>query len=313
LSFGRTAIKGVEHIVDMALFIRKIRAMEPDVIHFQWLPIPALDMLYLWALRRVAPLALTVHDTTPFRGASTSPIQYLGSESVYDMFDQLIVHTRISRDELVARGVPPSKISIIPHGILQYPSQASENETDNPRTILFFGTIKPYKNIETLLEAYAKLPAETCEKVELRIAGNPQMDVRPLRERATTLGIQSSVHWDFRFVPDAEVPRLFSDADLIVFPYDDIDQSGALLTALQYETPIVATDIAGFASVLTDGEHGYLVPPNDSVALSDAMNRILSNPQLAAQMSESIGNLVESIPSWVEIARRTREVYESVV
>ncbi|OYR79479.1 hypothetical protein DJ72_14030 [Halorubrum distributum] len=112
---------------------------------------------------------------------------------------------------------------------------------------------------------------------------------------------------------DAEVPRIFSDADLIAFPYDDIDQSGALLTALQYETPIVATDIAGFASVLTDGKHGYLVPPNDSMALSDAMNRILSNPQLATRMSENIGDLVESIPSWVEIARRTREVYRSVV
>ncbi|WP_181861592.1 glycosyltransferase family 4 protein [Haloplanus salinus] len=313
VSFGRTVVKGTEHIVDMSLFVRKIRAMDPDVVHFQWLPLPIVDRLFLQALRRVAPLVLTVHDTTPFRGASTSPIQLLGAESVYELFDQLIVHTPMSQDELVAQNIRSRDISIIPHGILQYPPQPSETEDTDTSTILFFGTIKPYKNIETLLEAYAELPADIRETVELHIAGSPKMDVRPLRERATALGVQPSVHWDLRFVPDAEVPGLFSDADLIVFPYDDIDQSGALLTALQYETPIVATDIAGFASVLTDGKHGYLVPPKNSEELSDAMNRILSDTELAARMSENIGDLVESIPSWVDIARRTCEVYRSVV
>jgi glycosyltransferase involved in cell wall biosynthesis len=309
VSVGRTAVKGVEHVVDMSRFLRRVRAVGPDVVHFQWLPLPVVDRLYLRALRRVAPLVLTVHDTTPFRGASTSPIQFLGAESVYGLFDELIVHTRTSEDELTAQDVPSRRISVVPHGILRYPSPTTESATDGTRTILFFGTIKPYKNVGTLIKAYAKLPADVRETVELRIAGSPKMDVEPLRELAATLDVRSSVRWDLRFVPDSEVPRLFGDADLIVFPYDDIDQSGALLTALQYETPIVATDIAGFASVLTDGEHGYLVPPNDSAALADAMNEVLSDRRLAARMSENVGALAESIPSWVEIARRTREVY----
>jgi len=312
VSFGRTAIKGAEHIIDMGRFVREIQRMSPDLVHFQWLPLPIVDKQYLRALRRIAPLVFTVHDTTPFRGASTSRLQFLGAKSIYDFFDQLIVHTEKSRDELTEQGASPTETTIVPHGILEYPPSSGDDQTSETRTILFFGTIKPYKNVETLLEAYAALPADTRETVDLHIAGNPKMDVQPLRERATALGITPSVRWDLRFVPDAEIPDLFSAADLIVFPYDDIDQSGALLTALQYETPIVATNIAGFASVLTDGKHGYLVPPDDSTELSKAMDRILSDSQLATRMSENVRDLTDSIPSWVEIARRTENVYRTV-
>jgi glycosyltransferase involved in cell wall biosynthesis len=316
---GRTSFKGAEHIFDMARVVRAVGAQDPDVVHFQWLPLPVVDRFYLRALARVAPLVFTVHDTTPFHGASTSRLQLLGAESVYDAFERLIVHTRTSRDELVARGVPASDVSVIPHGILEYPqptapmSDGSEGvERDGVDEVLFFGTIKPYKNVDTLLEAFAALPSETREGTNLHIAGRPKMDIEPLKQLAHSLDIASSVRWDLRFVPDREVPDLFAGADLVAFPYDDIDQSGALLTALQYETPVVATDISGFDEILTDGKHGFLVPPNDADALAEAMTQVLTDSDLYAQMSVRIGDLVDSLPTWTEIAMQTREVYHSV-
>lgn len=318
---GRTAVKGLEHLVDMTRLLREARARDPDVVHVQWAPVPVVDQWFLRALAQIAPLVFTVHDTTPFHGASTSRLQLLGADAVYDAASQLIVHTEVSRDELVNRGVSPADISVIPHGILEYPTETAagsrngENGGDNgdaDRTILFFGTIKPYKNVDTLLEAFASLPSGTRATTELHVAGNPKMDIEPLRRRAADLGIQSSVRWDLRFVPDAEVPALFDAADLVVFPYDDIDQSGSLLTAVQYETPIVATDIAGFAEVLTDGKHGFLVPPDAPAALADAMHRVVTDPELAEKMGEKIGELVESIPTWEAIAYSTREVYDVV-
>jgi glycosyltransferase involved in cell wall biosynthesis len=312
---GQTVIKGLEHLADMTRFVREARARNPDVVHVQWAPVPVVDRWFLRALARVAPLVFTVHDTTPFHGASTSRLQLLGAEAVYDAADRLIVHTGTSREKLVELGVSPDDISVVPHGILEYPTAIAangENREKNDRTILFFGTIKPYKNVDTLLEAFAALPVETRATTELHVAGNPKMDIESLRRRAVDLGIQSSVHWDLRFVPDVEVSALFNTADLVAFPYDDIDQSGALLTALQYETPIVATDIAGFAEVLTDGEHGFLVPPDAPTALADAMHRVLVDADLATRMRENVGDLVDSIPSWTEIGDRTLEVYRAV-
>ncbi|WP_175542273.1 glycosyltransferase family 4 protein [Natrinema hispanicum] len=311
---GRTAVKGIEHVIDMTRFIRKAWSLDPDVIHIQWTPVPVVDQWFLQALARVAPLVFTVHNTTPFHGASTSRIQLLGADTIHETADHLIVHTETSRDELINRGIPATKISVVPHGILEYPSATAADgkaDADN-QTILFFGTIKPYKNIDTLLEAYAALPAETRDTTDLHIAGYPKMDAKLLQRWARDLGIESSVRWDLRFVPDSEVSALFDTADVIAFPYDDVDQSGALLTALQYETPIVATDIAGFAEVLTDGEHGFLVPPNDAVALADALDNVLADPELLACMRENISDLAESIPSWTEIAAKTQDVYRSV-
>lgn len=317
---GRTAVKGLEHVADMTRFVREARSLDPDVVHVQWAPVPVVDRWFLRALARVAPLVFTVHDTTPFHGASTSRLQLLAAEGVYEPCDRLIVHTETSRDELADRGVSAADVAVVPHGILEYPNatavdggdDGSSDDGGEDRTILFFGTIKPYKNVDTLLEAFATLPAETRATTDLHVAGNPKMDVEPLRRRAGELGIQSSVRWDLRFVPDTEVSDLFSAADLVVFPYDDIDQSGALLTALQYEVPIVATDVAGFAEVLTDGDHGFLVAPNDAAELSEAIHRVLTDPDLATRMSENVGDLADSIPSWTEIADRTREVYRGI-
>ena len=311
---GRIAVKGLEHVADMMRFVREVQSLDPDVVHVQWAPVPVVDRWFFSSLAKVAPLVFTVHDTTPFHGASTSRLQLLGGDAIYEPFDHLIVHTESSKNELIGQGISPDDVSIVPHGILEYPGAATDaGKSGDNRTILFFGTIKPYKNIDTLLEAFAALPTEARETTDLHIAGTAKMDIEPLRDRAAELGIDSSVRWDLRFVPDAEVPTLFGAADLVVFPYDDIDQSGALLTALQYETPIVATDIAGFAEVLTDGKHGFLIPPDAPTELANAMDRVLTDPDLASRMSENIGDLTDAIPSWIEIADRTSNVYQAVV
>src|ERR1700687_3623434 len=55
-------IKAGEHLVDMRQFVPRMQELRPDVIHFQWLPVPMLDGLYLRDLSQVAPLVLTVHN-----------------------------------------------------------------------------------------------------------------------------------------------------------------------------------------------------------------------------------------------------------
>ena len=58
-------VKAAEHLKDMRRFVLRMRNLRPDVIHFQWLPVPLLDGLYLRDLSQVAPLVLTVHNARP--------------------------------------------------------------------------------------------------------------------------------------------------------------------------------------------------------------------------------------------------------
>src|SRR5262249_45135572 len=62
--------KGALHWRGMRRLTEELRRSRPDVIHFQWSPLPALDRLFLRELRKVAPVLLTAHDSRPFNGAA---------------------------------------------------------------------------------------------------------------------------------------------------------------------------------------------------------------------------------------------------
>jgi hypothetical protein len=90
-------LKGVEHTADMLRLKRLLAADRPDVIHFQWAPLPAVDKRLMASFSAIAPTVLTVHDTTPFNGSPNSSLQQMGALAVFGAFDQLIVHTEAGR------------------------------------------------------------------------------------------------------------------------------------------------------------------------------------------------------------------------
>ena len=318
---GRKYIKGVEHFLDMERLVDCLRKWSPDVIHFEWLPLPPIDRWFLPRLRRVAPLILTVHDTQPFHGSPSSKVQLLGLYNALHKFDHYIVHTEFSRNELTKNmEIPKPKVSVIPHGVFDYyrtirgrPQEHSTAEAVNSeKRVLFFGLIQPYKGLDVLIEAFARLPDSLRERTRLVVAGYPKMPIEPLRELAVHVGIAKQVVWDLRFIPEEEVASVFERASIVALPYCRIDQSGVLMTALAFGKPIVASKIGGFAEVLKDGVHGYLVEPGDVDGLRRALQRILSQPKLAQQMGKSVEELAGGELSWDSIAKRTLQVYQSL-
>ncbi|NLV08371.1 glycosyltransferase [Halomicrobium mukohataei] len=319
------AIKGIEHVHDMNRLLVRLRRRDPDIIHFQWLPVPAIDAAYVRVLRRIAPTVLTVHDSNPFHGEPTSRLQLAGAQLAPRAFDHLVAHTEATRRNLLEQGVSDSALSVIPHGILRYSERTEQRNVRGPDVrrdssrcqedihVLFFGTLKPYKGLDVLLEAFAELPGDVRDSARLRIAGKPMMDITHLRTMAADLDVEDSVDWEVGFVPHEAVPSLFEWADVVVFPYREIDQSGALMTAIPFGTPIVASAVGGFDEVLTDGRHGRLVPPEDPQALSTALSSIISNPDQRAMMGEAVRELVETTYSWDEIGRSYIELYERLL
>jgi len=303
----------------MERLVRYLRRWKPDVIHFQWLPVPAVDRFFLPQLRKIAPLVLTVHDTKPFHGAPSSRFQLIGLKSAFKCFDHYIVHTQYSKDALINRlMLSEERVSVIPHGVFAYYRELV-NDSEKPlqfpqlggkKRILYIGVLKPYKGVDILLEAFARLPARLIKETVLQIVGYPKMPVEPLQELAHDLGIEDRVFWDLRFVDEKEVASYFSQADIVVLPYRRIDQSGVLMTALAFGKPIVASRVGGFAEVLKDGVHGFLVDPGDVEALAQALARLLADDELRARMGKAVQELASGELSWESIAEKTIAVYE---
>lgn len=313
----RLMAKGFEHLIDTSRTLARLQQLDPDVIHFQWLPIPAFDRLATVAFRRIAPVVLTVHDTTPFHGDSSSLLQLLGARSAPKAFDHIIVHTDYSRRQLWDSGVDDIEISVIPHGVFEYPLNGLpsklEPRDDRSLRVLLFGTLKPYKRIDVLLRAVAALPASLRDQTELVIAGEPRMEIESLFKLVSALGIEDIVTWYPERVAEKHVGALFDSADVVTFPYDDIDQSGALMAALPHSVPILATNVGGFPEIIEDGLHGRLVSPNDPSALAAALEMLLSNPDKRLKMGQAVEELASSVHAWERIAGQTTEVYESVI
>ncbi len=311
---ARLAVKGVDHLASMRRLLRHVRRTRPDVIHFQWLPLPALDALLLPAFRRVAPVVLTVHDTDPFNGSPTARLQSMGFVRSLRECDRLIVHTAQGAARLAALGLQQDRITQLPHGPLALPhADAPPDPMQGELTFVLFGKIKPYKGADLLIDAFAALPDAQRAQARLRIVGQAYMDTDALLHQAEARGVLDRLSLEPRFVDDAEIPGIFPPGSIAVFPYREIEASGVLSLALANGRPVVASRLGSFAETITDGVQGRLLPPGDVAALTAAMAELITDRALAASCAAASRALVQALPGWDEIAWLTLAVYRGAL
>lgn len=300
---ARRAFKFVEHVSDMLRFRREAGA---DVIHYQWLTVPALDARLLPELR---PRLMTAHYVLPPR---PSRRQVAAARRVFGRMDAVVAHSEHGaarlRDEV---GLDPSRVRVIPHGAFDYLTRLAEEkplpaelEGGEGPVVLFFGLLRPYKGLDTLLEAFRRL-----DGAELWIVGNPRMDVEPLRQLAAAAG---RVRFLTRFVDDAEIPAIFRRADVVVLPYLDAEHSGVLYTGLAFGKPMVLSAVGGFPELAATGA-ARLVPPQDPESLGAALAELTGDEAARAELAAAARRAAAGPYSWDEAARRTLALYEELL
>lgn len=306
-------LKGLSHIESMARLVRRLRRDPPDVIHFQWTPLASIDQHFISSFKKIAPTLLTIHDSNPFNNNPRSQLQRIGALKIFQRFDHLLVHTSTARARVESSGISRERISIVAHGLLasaaDIPAPAPRSEND-PVRILLFGQIKPYKGVDILLRAIAQLPSKVRDACLVKIVGRPGMSMTQIFSLVNELKLKQHVEFDLRFIPDSEIPRLLSEADVQVFPYREIDASGVLMLAIAAGCPIVASKIGIFAEWLGDMGSRVLIEPDNPAELASSLIPLISDPNFRASASRKIANLRDSIPSWREIAFATEKIYQ---
>jgi glycosyltransferase involved in cell wall biosynthesis len=306
-------VKAAEHAVCMKRLEQEIARSSPKVVHFQWLPLPVVDGLFLPGFRRKTSLVVTLHNTSIFHDEPAYRLQGLGFRSALNNFDAVIVHTEYSRRKALEQGwIKEDKIHVIPHGALDHYRALNwvpeRSAAQDEQVVLFFGSLKQYKGVDVLIRAFAMLPPAVRAGTKLHIAGYPAMDVEPLRELARQSGVSDRIKWDLRFFAEDEIGPLFQGASIVALPYREIDQSGVLLAAIALEKPVVATRIGGIGETITDGVHGLLVHPGDPAPFADAMEKILEDSNRRLGMENAMSMLRREF-SWDKIAEKTIQLY----
>jgi glycosyltransferase involved in cell wall biosynthesis len=302
----RRAVKLAEHLPDM-LRLREAVA-GADVVHYQWLTLPGLDSLLLPGTR---PRVMTAHHILPARPTRR---QLAVARRLFGRMDVVIAHSEHGARRLRSEvGIDPARVSVIPHGAFDYLTHLPEEaplpaELDGVElpVILFFGLLRPYKGLDTLLEAF-----RLVQGAELWIVGNPRLDLAPLRALAARC--PGTVRFVPRFVADAEIPALFRRADLVVLPYRDAEHSGVLYTALAFAKPLVLSAVGGFAELAAREGVGRTVAPGRPGELAQALAELLADPQERQRLAAAARRSAAGEHSWDAVARRTLELYRDLL
>ena len=154
---------------------------------------------------------------------------------------------------------------------------------------VFFGYVRRYKGLDTLLDAWPLVRAR--RPATLVVAGEFYEEAAPYRaqvDRANASG-GSSVRLLDRYLPDDEVEALFKAADVVVLPYRSATQSGVTHVAYALGVPVITTDVGGLAETVRPGETGLVAPPENPGALAEAIVRFFAEglgPRLRAGVAE---------------------------
>lgn len=177
--------------------------------------------------------------------------------------------------------------------------------------LLFFGNIVGNKRLDLLIDAVKSLPSEIQDKLHLNICGKCRMDEQSFIHQ---IGDCKAISAYFKRIPDEEIPELFTKSQYLMLPYEDVAQSGPHMIAYNYNLPVIASDISGFAERVEDGKNGYLFHVNDKQALMEAITKAVTMSSDDYQnMKAKLKEFVDKNYSLQAVSQRYIDYFDSIL
>lgn len=282
--------------------LKLINKTRPDIVHIT--SIHPWFIFILPILRLKYPIIITIHDVKMHLG-EWNPIWALSSWISVKFAHKVFVHGKWAKEALCESGVASDKISIINLGNLSMEKEPKKLE--ETIDILFFGRIQDYKGLNCLIEA-EKLLKKSIDNLKIVIAG--EGDINKYIESITN---SDSFEIHNKFIPEKEIPTLFSKAKIIVLPYLECTQTGIIPIAYSFKKPVVATNVGCIPEVVEDGKTGLLVNKNKPKLLAKAILKLLKNDNLRVKMGENGLNKLKKDLSWEKTIQEMICVYNEFI
>jgi glycosyltransferase involved in cell wall biosynthesis len=320
----RRMAKSCEYLLNLSMLGLRLFFRRPDILHVQYLPFLERGWgfelwLLQWSRRLGIPTVYTVHNVTRQDAPDCGRPLF---HRAYALADALICHGEAARAELMRDfGVPDEKIRVIPHGPLfdesgRLSAQEARSMLNLPPDaplVLCLGVISEYKGIPFLLDAW-KLIQGLGSRSRLLIAGTGDPGLlSEIRQKVAREGLEATVDLRLQFIPVEQMPVFYQSADILVYPYKAGTTSGALLTGLNYQKPVIATKLPFFEEYLKDRETALLCDYGDTASLASALQTLIEQPYERARLARSLMNGAKPATGWEEIAGKTQECYRETL
>jgi D-inositol-3-phosphate glycosyltransferase len=260
----------------------KISQLKPDLLIFKyWLPYfgPCFGTIAKIVKKKTRAKVLFICDN--IIPHERRPGDIIFTKYAFRHVDYFIVQSDSVEKDLLSL-FPAAKSKKSPHPIYEYfgdPLAKSDARLRlnilEEKVILFFGYIRAYKGLMILIDAMNELKRWrfNFEGMKLIVVGEPYEDMKKYHSRIEELHLGSRIQIISDYVANDMVAIYFSAADVVVLPYLSATQSGIVQIAYNFNKPVIVTDVGGLGEVVLDGITGYVVPPNDPVALAEAIGK----------------------------------------
>lgn len=269
-----------------------------------------LCLVYLYYIKMLGyKLVYTIHDLFPHDTIFANNLFVM--KRMFKISNVKIALTQYTIDELKNLALDIKNINVIPHGnyIQIYKNTFNKNYarrklglSEKEFIFLFLGRIELYKGVVKLINTFLDLKLKNTKLV---IAGNckdQNLKRKLVKYKSNNIILKLS------HIPDNDIQIYFNAANIAVFPFLKISNSGSILLAASFGKAVIAPRIGSLKNL--PDSIGYFYD-NEKITLKKAMEKAMSNKsQLALKNKEAL-KYAKSL-SWVEIATKTLELYQQL-
>lgn len=231
--------------------------------------------------------------------------------AVFHWCDRVVCNSQAAADRLIAEGLPPNRISIIPNGLNSVSFSPATPLLDRSSSVLRVGMIARMNTTAKNHRAFLRAAAIISHKLpttEFVLAGDGPL--RPeLEVFSKQLGVRDRVH----FIGDrGDIPAVLASIDVSVLPSLSESLSNAILESMAAGVPVIAGNVGGNAELIAP-DRGLLVTPNDATALASAIERLLMNPRMRSEFGGNSRRFAQSNFSIDSMRKRYEELYSELL
>lgn len=279
-----------------------------EILHCHWWIPAGLIGAFISLLSNI-PLVITVHGTDVRLLANSNTLQLI-AQSVLQRAQAITVPSDYLLQE-ITRLFPSlhSKIFKIPIPVDLKPSLTTHRETPIHQ-LISIARLSPQKGLNFLIDACARLKSEGVA-LNLSIVGdgeereglNRQIQSLKLVNEVTLLGE----------IPHNKIGEYLAKADLFILPSLQEGFGVGLIEALLYKKPVIGTDSGGIPDIIKNGETGLLIPPQDPVAMAEAIKLLLKDKRLARRLAKNGYRYARANFAPERVAAQMLQVYQRVL
>jgi glycosyltransferase involved in cell wall biosynthesis len=278
----------------------RIRALKPDLIVYKfWMPFFAPCYGVIAAIAKWGTKTKTMFICDNVIPHEKRPGDKFFTQAAFRFIDSYVVQSQaVERDLKLWKKDP--LFALLPHPVYEIFGEELEKADarrkltvshphlalkEEDRVLLFFGYVRDYKGLDVALDSMPHILKKMS--VKLLVVGEFYSNEAQYRTQVERLGIGANVFFHSDYVANENVAAFFSAADVLTLPYKSATQSGIIQIAYNFHRPVIVTDVGGLGEVVPDGRTGFVVPPNDPPALSDAVLKFFSEDLFEA-MRENV-------------------------